>query len=86
MKTNFDQDQNTVFDSFNPPPGWNYEATAAQVEAIITQIETGELDLAEVFDQFTAAVEYLRQCEIFLAERQQRMALLIENLADSEAF
>ncbi|MEQ9357523.1 exodeoxyribonuclease VII small subunit [Coleofasciculus chthonoplastes] len=64
------------------PPSWNYEATVAQVETIIEQIERGELELAEVFDQFASAVEYLRQCEGFLQQRQQQMDLLIETLTD----
>lgn len=67
------------------PKNWNYEATVAEVEMIIEQIESGELSLAEVFDQFTAAVKYLNQCEAFLQERQQKMDLLIEILpADSD--
>lgn len=61
---------------------WNYEATVAKIEAIVTRIESGELELAEVFDEFTAAVEYLRQCETFLAQRQQQADLLIETLLD----
>lgn len=64
------------------PPDWNYEGTVAQIEAIITQIEAGELDLAEVFDQFNRAVNYLQQCEAFLEERQQQMNLLIETLGN----
>lgn len=66
--------------------GWNYEATVAEVEAIITQIEAGELELEEVFDQFAAAVERLRQCETFLQQRQQQMDLLIETLTDEPQF
>ena len=63
---------------------WNYEATVAQVETIIEQIEAGELELAEVFQQFAVAVKYLRQCDTFLQERQQQMDLLIETL-DAES-
>ena len=67
------------------PETWNYEATVAQVETIIEQIEAGKLELAEVFEQFAAAVKYLHQCEAFLQERQQHMDLLIETLeAESE--
>lgn len=67
------------------PETWNYEATVAQVETIIEQIEAGKLELAEVFEQFAAAVKYLHQCEAFLQERQQQMDLLIETLeAESE--
>lgn len=62
--------------------GWNYEATVRRIEAAIARIESGELELAEVFDQFAAAVEDLRQCETFLVERQQQMELLIETLED----
>ncbi len=65
---------------------WNYEATVAKVETIIKQIETGELELADVFDQFSAAVEYLHQCEDFLDQRQQQMDLLIETLTNDSDF
>jgi len=68
------------------PEAWNYEATVAQVETIIEQIEAGELELAEVFEQFVAAVKYLRQCETFLQERQQQMDLLIETLTEEADF
>lgn len=68
------------------PEGWNYEATVAQVETIIEQIEAGELELAEVFEQFAVAVKYLCQCEAFLQERQQQMHLLIETLVTESDF
>ncbi len=65
------------------PPDWTYEGTIVQVESIIAQIESGELDIALVFDRFSTAVNHLRQCEMFLAERRQQMDLLIETLSDS---
>ncbi|WP_416676565.1 exodeoxyribonuclease VII small subunit [Egbenema bharatensis] len=64
------------------PPNWTYEATVAEIEIIINQIERGELDLADVFDQFARAVERLRQCETFLTRQQQQVDLLIETLLD----
>ncbi len=67
------------------PPDWRYEQTVAEIESIITRIEMGELDLADVFDQFNRAVEYLRQCEVYLSAHQQQMDLLIETLVDSDA-
>ncbi|MBC6421436.1 MAG: exodeoxyribonuclease VII small subunit [Hormoscilla sp. SP5CHS1] len=73
-------------DAMQLPPEWNYEATVAQVETIISQIEVGKLELAEVFDQFADAIEYLHQCEQFLAERRQQMDLLIETIADEPQF
>ncbi|MBE9124986.1 MULTISPECIES: exodeoxyribonuclease VII small subunit [unclassified Coleofasciculus] len=68
------------------PSSWNYEDTVKQVETIIEQIEAGELELADVFEQFSTAVEYLRQCEAFLAQRQQQMDVLIETLKDESDF
>lgn len=65
-----------------PPHNWSYEETVRQVEAIMARIESGELELAEVFNQFATAVSHLRQCELFLSQRQQQMDLLIETLTD----
>jgi exodeoxyribonuclease VII small subunit len=66
--------------------GWNYEKAVAEVENIIERIEAGELELEEVFEQFTLAAEYLRQCETFLQQRQQQVDLLIETLNDEPQF
>ncbi|MBF2084010.1 exodeoxyribonuclease VII small subunit [Thermoleptolyngbya sp. C42_A2020_037] len=65
-------------------PDWHYETAIAQVENIIEQIETGDLDLAAVFSQFAIAVEQLNQCDAFLAQQQAQMTLLIETLNDDE--
>ena len=66
--------------------GWNYEKAVAEVEKIIARIEAGELELEEVFDSFAVAVEYLRQCETFLQQRQQQVDLMIETLKDEPEF
>jgi exodeoxyribonuclease VII small subunit len=65
-----------------PAAAWNYEATVIQVEAILNLIEGGDLALADVFDQFIVAADYLQQCEQFLTERQEQVDLLIETLSD----
>jgi exodeoxyribonuclease VII small subunit len=65
------------------PEGWRYEAAVAQVESIISRIESGELELEDVFEQFAQAVESLQQCETFLTERQAQVNVLIETLEDS---
>jgi exodeoxyribonuclease VII small subunit len=62
----------------------NYEAKVAEIEAIISRIESGELELEAVFEQFANAVEYLRQCDTFLQQRQQQIDLLIETLNDQD--
>ncbi|MHC5728748.1 MAG: exodeoxyribonuclease VII small subunit [Nostoc sp.] len=66
----------------NSEEGWNYEAKVVEIEEIIARIEAGELELSAVFDQFATAVEYVRQCESFLEQRQQQVDLLIETLTD----
>ncbi len=68
------------------PNDWNYEETVAKVEEILARIESGELELADVFEEFSIAVEHLRQCESFLTERQQQVELLIETLMDEPEF
>ncbi|BAZ65923.1 MAG: exodeoxyribonuclease VII small subunit [Pelatocladus maniniholoensis HA4357-MV3] len=61
---------------------WSYEAKVAEIEDIIARIEAGELELADVFEEFAKAVEYLGECESFLQQRQQQVDLLIETLDD----
>ena len=65
---------------------WNYEATVAEIEEILEQIEFGSLPLEEVFAKFAIAVEYLQECEAFLNRGKQRMNLLIENLEEEIDF
>ncbi|HIK54258.1 MAG TPA: exodeoxyribonuclease VII small subunit [Synechococcales cyanobacterium M55_K2018_004] len=72
-------------DALSLPPDWRYEDAVRQVETMIDRIESGELELAEVFSQFAEAVKALRQCEAFLAHQQQQVDLLIETLLDDPA-
>lgn len=64
------------------PENWRYEAAVAEVESIISRIESGELELEDVFEQFAQAVQSLGQCEAFLAERQAQIGLLMDTLDD----
>lgn len=64
---------------------WNYEASVDQVETIIAELETGELPLAEIFQQFEKAVTELKKCDNFLQEKQQQAQLLIETLSPAES-
>jgi exodeoxyribonuclease VII small subunit len=81
---------NSVGQTSVPPnsigDSWNYEQTVEQVEATIAKIESGDLDLAQVFDEFAAAVKHLQACEAFLADRQRQMDILIESLKDEPEF
>ncbi|MEG3861190.1 exodeoxyribonuclease VII small subunit [Microcoleus sp. herbarium12] len=66
--------------------GWNYEETVDRIEAIIDRVESGELPLEEVFEQFAVAVECLQECEGFLARGKEQMDLAIELLAAEPDF
>ncbi|MEM1252161.1 MAG: exodeoxyribonuclease VII small subunit [Cyanobacteria bacterium P01_H01_bin.21] len=63
---------------------WNYEASVTQVEAIINDLETGDLPLADIFEQFEKAVTELKKCDSFLQEKQQQAQLLIETLSPTD--
>lgn len=65
-------------------PNWSYETAVAEVESVIDQIESGELELAAVFEQFAIAVEQLKQCEAFLSTHRQQVSLMIETLTDAD--
>lgn len=62
---------------------WNYEATVSEIEAILERLESGELPLEQVFEQFAIAAERLKECDRFLNQGKQRMDLAIEILTDS---
>jgi exodeoxyribonuclease VII small subunit len=68
------------------PPNWTYEDAVAEVEAIVAQMEAGDLDLATVFSRFETAMGHLRRCKSFLYEKQQQVDLLLETLEDDVAF
>lgn len=61
---------------------WNYEEKVAEIEAILDRLESGELSLEEVFEQFEVAAKSLKECDRFLERGRQRMELAIEILND----
>ena len=66
------------------PADWSYEKTLTRIEEITAQLETGEMALADVFEQFSEAVSSLKQCDQFLQAKQKEATLLIETLVDGE--
>ncbi len=61
---------------------FDYEKTVINIQDIITEIESGQLTLEEVFEKFSVAVADLQKCEDFLTKSQQKIDLLIETLED----
>ena len=62
---------------------WRYEPAVDQIETIVSQIESGELELAEVFEQFGVAVQQLQLCEAYLSQHQQQLDLIVETLSET---
>ena len=65
------------------PESWSYEETVATIEAIVADLESGRLPLAEVLTQFEQAVQALQRCETYLAEKRSQVDVLIETLTDA---
>ena len=65
---------------------WNYEEMVDRIEAIIDRVESGELPLEQVFEQFAVAVECWQECERFLARGKEQMDLSIELLTAEPDF
>jgi exodeoxyribonuclease VII small subunit len=64
------------------PSDWQYDRAIETVEEIIAQLESGQLPLNTVFEQFGVAVAQLRHCETFLQQGQAEMELQIELLSE----
>ncbi len=65
---------------------FNYEDTVEKIEEILTLIESGDMSLSDVFEQFGVAATYLKECDRFLGERRSQAELLIEQLTDEPDF
>ncbi|NJK62813.1 MAG: exodeoxyribonuclease VII small subunit [Synechococcaceae cyanobacterium SM2_3_1] len=69
---------------WQPTDNWRYESAIAEVETIIQRIESGELDLSEVIEQFQTAAHTLKQCDTFLTQKQNQVELIIEEISKPE--
>lgn len=67
-------------------PDWSYEEAVAEIEAIVAQMEAGDLDLATVFARFEAAMGQLRRCKAFLQDKQSQVDLILETLEEDVRF
>jgi exodeoxyribonuclease VII small subunit len=58
------------------PPA--FEATLAQLESLVTRLESGELPLDEALRTFERGVQLTRQCQGALSAAQQKVQLLLQ--------
>ena len=60
--------------SEDSPP--KFEAALAELETLVTQMESGELSLDESLKAFERGVSLARQCQIELKQAEQRVQVL----------
>jgi exodeoxyribonuclease VII small subunit len=58
--------------------GFDFEKSLAELEAIVAQMESGELSLEAALKQFERGVTLTKACQRALAEAEQRVRILLE--------
>lgn len=56
----------------------NYENAITELETIVTQMETGNLPLAESLNAYKRGAELLKICQQSLTEAEQKIRILSE--------
>lgn len=56
----------------------NFEASLAELEAIVEQLETGELSLEQSLKAFEQGVRLTRDCQRALADAEQTVTALLK--------
>lgn len=57
----------------------NFESQLQELEAIVEQLESGELPLDEALKVFEKGVKLSRQCQQLLADAEQKVTILMDN-------
>ncbi len=66
-------------------PEVDFESVLAEVEQIVHQLESGELDLTESLQQYERGVRQLKNCHAILDAAQRRVTVLSGFDADGNA-
>jgi len=59
-------------------PVFDFEASLAQLEKLVTRMESGEMSLEESLKAFEEGVKLTRLCQETLSSAQQKVQLLME--------
>lgn len=57
----------------------SFETCLGRLEAIVREIEAGNLDLDTAIARFTEGMELVRRCRALLTAAEQKICLLLEN-------
>ena len=63
----------------------DFEKSLAELESLVEQLESGDLDLDQSLKQFKRGVELTRHCQAVLEKAQQTVEKLIDNDDESSA-
>lgn len=57
----------------------SFEKTLAELETLVEQLESGELELADSLDKFKRGIELSKQCRAMLDQAQQTIDEVMES-------
>jgi len=61
------------------------EKSLAELEALVEELESGELPLEQAMKKFEAGIKLTRSCQAALKEAEQRVEILLKNEAGETA-
>jgi len=57
----------------------SFEKTLAELETLVEQLESGELELADSLDKFKRGIELSKQCRAMLDQAQQTVDAVMDS-------
>ncbi len=63
-------------DALGSDDGLDFEASLADVEKIVAQLESGDLGLSESLQQYETGIKQLKRCHALLDAAEQKVSLL----------
>lgn len=64
----------------------NFERSLEDLEALVTQMESGDLSLEEALQAFEKGVKLTRECQQALREAEQKVEVLLSDHKDELTF
>lgn len=68
-----------------PPDKMRFSDALVELEAIVSALESGQLELEESISRYERGVALLRACQARLAEAEQRVTMLMGELESESA-
>lgn len=56
----------------------DYESAVAELESIVTKLESGQLPLEQSLATYQRGAELLKQCQLLLTDAEQKISILNE--------